>query len=128
MDYSELAARAVHAKLKAYAPYSKFHVGAALLTNEGIVYDGANIENVSFSLTICAERTAAFQAKLNGKNNFTAIAIASDLKDYVSPCGACRQVLMEICGPDLDVIMLNDKNEMKVKKLKDLLPESFNEF
>lgn len=119
---------AIQAKSKAYAPYSKFHVGAALQAKDGKIYDGANIENVSYSLTMCAERTAAFAAKLDGQTEFEAIAIASDLNDFISPCGACRQVLMEICGPELDVIMLNSKGEAKTKKLKDLLPDSFKEF
>ncbi len=127
MNNKELALKAIEAKQKAYANYSNFHVGAALLTDNGEIFLGANIENSSYSLTICAERTAVFQAILNGHRKFKSIAIASDFEDFCPPCGACRQVLMDLCGKDLDVIMINKKEEIIVHKLADLLPLSFNE-
>lgn len=125
MDNQTLANKAVEAKSKAYANYSNFRVGAALLTKNNKLYFGANIENSSYGLTICAERTAAFSAIIDGERTFTAIAVASDAEDFCPPCGSCRQVLMELCGGDIDVILINKKNEIKVIKLKELLPYSF---
>lgn len=123
----ELAKKAESAKDKALAPYSNFHVGAALLTSGGKIYEGANIENSSYGLTICAERTAAFQAILEGERNFDSIAIASDADDFCPPCGACRQVLLDLCGKELNVVMINKKQEIKSFKLKELIPFSFGE-
>src|SRR3990172_926788 len=113
MDYSTLAAKAVEAKTKALPTYSNFHVGAALLTEDDKIYTGCNIESSSYSLTMCAERTAIFKAISEGDRKFKAIAVASDHPDFVSPCGACRQVLSDLCG-NIDVIMVNQKNELKV--------------
>lgn len=127
MNYNELAKKAVDAKEKSFANFSNFHVGAALLTENDELYLGANIENSSYSLTICAERTAVFQAVLDGHRKFKAVAIASDFEDYCPPCGACRQVLMDLCGKDLDVVMVNKKDEIIVHKLAELLPLGFNE-
>ena len=127
MNYKKLAEIAVDSKSKAYAKYSNFHVGAALLTESNNVYVGANIENASFGLTICAERTAAFKAVIDGEKNFKAIAIASDSDDFCPPCGACRQVLIELCGPELEVIMVKPNLEYKSVKLKELIPYSFTE-
>ncbi|MFH0733986.1 MAG: cytidine deaminase [bacterium] len=127
MDNIDLAKKAVEAKSKSFATYSNFHVGAALITEDDTLYLGANIENSSYSLTICAERTAVFQAILDGHRKFKAIAIASDFDDYCPPCGACRQVLMDLCGGQLDVTMINAKNETVTYKLKELLPHSFGE-
>lgn len=122
----ELAELAVTAKLKSIATYSNFHVGAALQTKDGKLILGANIENATYGLTICAERTAVFKALLDGEREFASIAIAGDSEDYLPPCGACRQILMEFCGEELDVIMVNLKGESKTIKMKDLLPYSFN--
>ena len=127
MDYKELAQKAVEAKLKALPPYSHFHVGAAILTDNDKVYVGGNIENSSYSLTICAERVAAFKAVSEGERNFKAIAIASDDEGFCSPCGACRQVLNDLCGPELEVIMVNQKKELKILKLSELLPLPFGD-
>jgi len=127
MDYRILADQAKEAKELSYSPYSKFRVGAALLTHDGKVYKGANVENASYGLTMCAERTAAFTAKLAGENNFSAIAIASDSEDFIPPCGACRQVLLELCGKELDVIITNGNGEQKIFKIKDLIPFSFGD-
>jgi len=127
MDYKELAQKAVKAKSKALPPYSHFHVGAAILTDEGKVYLGGNIENSSYSLTICAERVAVFKAISEGERNFKAIAIASDNEGFCSPCGACRQVLNDLCGSELGVVMINNKNELKIIKLSELLPLPFGD-
>lgn len=126
MNYNHLAEKAIEAKLKALPPYSKFHVGAALLTNDDKIYLGGNIESSSYGLTICAERTAVFKAISEGERNFKAIAIASDAADYCPPCGACRQVLSDLCG-DIDVIMINSKKELKTMKLSELLPFPFGD-
>ncbi|MHB8931354.1 MAG: cytidine deaminase, partial [Melioribacteraceae bacterium] len=112
-DAKELARKAVEAKSKALPTYSNFHVGAALITESGVIYKGANIENSSYGLTICAERTAVFQAILDGERKFEAIAIAGDSEDFLPPCGACRQVLADLCGKDLEVILTNQKGEIK---------------
>ena len=127
MTYSELADAAVSAKRKALPPYSHFHVGAALLTEDDKIYEGANIENSSYSLTICAERTAAFNAVLAGERKFKAIAIAGDSEGYTPPCGACRQVLLELCGKELDVVLVDRKKNLKIFKLNELIPFSFTE-
>ncbi len=127
MTDKELALKAVEAKSKALADYSNFHVGAALLTEDGKVYSGANIENSSYSLTVCAERTAAFTAIIAGERKFKAIAIASDADEFCPPCGACRQVLLDLCGKDLNVIMIDKNENIKSFKLHELIPFSFGE-
>ncbi len=126
MNHKELAQKAVEAKKIALPPYSNFHVGAALLTKEGKVYLGGNIETPSYSLTVCAERTAIFKAITEGEREFSAIAIASDSPDYCPPCGACRQVIKDLCG-DVDVVMINAKEEIKVLKISELLPFAFGD-
>ncbi|MGE5681282.1 MAG: cytidine deaminase [Bacillota bacterium] len=126
MDYTLLAQKAVEAKAKALPTYSKFHVGAALLTEDGKVYQGCNIETSSYSLTICAERTALFKAISEGERKFKAVAVASDDPGYCPPCGACRQVMLDLCG-NIDVIMINHKEEIIIKKLNELLPLAFGD-
>ncbi|MDQ7816030.1 MAG: cytidine deaminase [Melioribacteraceae bacterium] len=126
-NVKELIQKAIEAKSKALPIYSNFHVGAALLSDDGKIYQGANIENSSYSLTICAERTAAFAAILDGKRKFKAIALVGDTDDYLPPCGACRQVLSDLCGKEIDVILVNGKDETKTVKLGELLPYSFGE-
>ncbi len=127
MEDKKLIELAILAKDKSYSPYSNFRVGAALLTDEGKVYQGANIENAAYGATICAERTAVFAAKLDGVNNFSKIAITSDSENYIPPCGSCRQVLLELCGEELDVLITNGKGEVKEFKLKELIPFSFGD-
>jgi len=126
MDYSKLAEIAIEAKQRALPLYSNFHVGAALLTEDGEIITGCNIESSSYSLTICAERTAIFKAVSEGERKFKAIAIASDHPDFISPCGACRQVISDLCG-DIDVIMVNHKKELKICKTSELLPLAFGD-
>jgi cytidine deaminase len=123
--YRELALKAREARLNACAPYSKFRVGSALLAKSGKIFTGCNVESSSYSLTICAERTALFKAVSEGERSFLAIAIASDESGYTFPCGACRQVLMDVAG-NIDCIMINAKNRIKVAKLKTLLPFAFS--
>lgn len=123
----ELIQKAIEAKSKALPTYSNFHVGAALLTKDGKIYQGANIESSSYSLTICAERTAVFTAIVEGERKFKAIAVAGDTEEYLSPCGACRQVLADLCGLDIAVILVNKEGKSKTLKLKELLPYSFGE-
>ena len=127
MEYKDLAKRAVEAKDTSMPKYSNFHVGAALLTDGGKVYKGGNIESASYSLTICAERTALFKALSEGERNFKAISITSDADDFTPPCGACRQVLNDFCGGDLDIVLINKTDDLKIFKLKELLPFSFDE-
>jgi cytidine deaminase len=117
-------AAAKQAMGKAYAPYSKFRVGAALKTKNGKVYRGCNIENSSYGLTMCAERTAIFKAVSEGEKEFVAIATASDDPNMLPPCGACRQVLMDL-APDIDFIMTDRKGRKKVVRLRDLVPYPF---
>ncbi len=129
MEDRELAARAVQAREEAYAPYSKFRVGAALLGRSGKVYTGCNVENASFSATNCAERTAVFKAVSEGERQFEAIAITGGDGRYLSPCGVCRQVLSEFCDPDaFRVIMAADERDYRVMTLGELFPAPFSSF
>ena len=124
ISQSGLIAAAQKAKANAYAPYSKFKVGAALLAKNGKVYLGCNVENASYGLTCCAERNAVFQAVSDGQRKFQAIAIVSDSLEPAAPCGACRQVLNEF-SPEMEVSMAGAKGQVKTRKLKELLPDSF---
>jgi cytidine deaminase len=126
MNYKSLAEKAVEAKSKALPTYSNFHVGAALLTEDDKIFTGCNIESSSYSLTICAERTAIFKAISEGERKFKAIAVAGDTEGFISPCGACRQVISDLCG-DIDVVLVNSKNETKVMKTSELLPFAFSD-
>ncbi|ABW18797.1 cytidine deaminase [Alkaliphilus oremlandii] len=124
MTDRELVREAIEAKKNAYVPYSKFPVGAALLTKEGKVYRGCNIECASYGGTNCAERTAIFKAVSEGDRNIEAIAVVSDLDDYTYPCGICRQVIVEY-GRDIKLIIGKSEEEFKVYTINDLLPNSF---
>ena len=123
MDVEQLLRRAWTARDQAYAPYSHFAVGAALLGESGEVYLGCNVENISFGLTICAERCAVTQAVAKGERQFRMIAIVSDSKAPVSPCGACRQVLAEF-APALPVVCENRIGERFTASLAELLPRA----
>ena len=125
-----LVKKALEARKNAYAPYSRFRVGAALLAESGIIYTGCNIENAAYGPSNCAERTAFFKAVSEGERSFLAIAVAgageTDNGQYTSPCGVCRQVMAEFCRPEeFDVIMANTGGEYCVKTLGELLPDSF---
>lgn len=108
----------------AYVPYSRFPVGAAILTKDGKLYMGCNIENSSYGLTNCAERTAIFKAVSEGEMRFSTIAVIADTEGPVSPCGACRQVMSEF-EPDARVILANLKGDVTVTTVRDLLPGAF---
>ncbi len=120
----ELIQAALEAKERAYVPYSKFKVGAALKTSSGKIFTGCNIENASFGLTNCAERTAIFKAISEGHTDIESIAVVTDIEDYASPCGACRQVMAEF-GLNIQVLMGNKAGDYYVKSSGDLLPNSF---
>jgi cytidine deaminase len=122
--YIEVLKAAHSAKKQAHAPYSRFHVGAALLTESGKIYTGCNIENSSYGLTICAERVAIFNAISSGEKHFKAIAVVSDDPGFTPPCGACRQVLLDLAG-NINFIMEDHKLRIKVVKLASLLPFAF---
>jgi cytidine deaminase len=124
MTDAELIEKAKRVRLGAYAPYSKFKVGAALLTKSGKVYTGANVENASFGLTVCAERAAVIKAVNDGQKDFIKIAVVTDRNPPATPCGACRQFLAEF-AKDLKVICANPKGKTKVYTLKELLPDAF---
>jgi len=124
MDYRELLAKAKEVSKNAYAPYSKFGVGACLLTDDGSTFVGCNFENVSYGLTICAERNAIGTAIANGHRKFKAIALYSPNEDNCVPCGACRQVLSEFQDGDMDIIT-EINGEPHIYKLSYLMPESF---
>lgn len=125
-EYQYLVDRALEIKSLAYVPYSGLHVGAALLCEDGTVFTGINIENVSFGATNCAERTAIFKAVSEGKRKFTAIAVVSDMDELIYPCGICRQVIAEFRIP---VVIAGDKNgNYKVYKTEEILPYAFTEF
>lgn len=132
MDVKGLIERAKYARQKAYVPYSKFKVGAALLLKDGSIYCGCNIENASYSVSNCAERTAFFRAIYDGKSGFEAIAIVGGAEnddvclEYCPPCGVCRQVMREFCDPkEFKVILAKVNDEFKSYTLDELLPESF---
>lgn len=126
MNISKLIEEAYEAKKYSYAPYSHFHVGAALLTEDGRIYKGCNIENAAYSPTNCAERTAFFKAVSEGVKAFSAIAIAGDREEYLAPCGVCRQVMAEFCNAEkFQIILAKSKEDYKIYSLEELLPEGF---
>ena len=123
-DDKSLIAQAFKALKNSHSPHSKFKVGAALLSSSGKVYSGTNVEFDAYSLTVCAERAALFNAISNGDKNFTKIAIASNSNNFKFPCGLCRQALVEF-NPDLEILLVNKNKKSKKIILKDLLPEFF---
>lgn len=131
MNKSELIEIALEARKRAYAPYSHFKVGAALLAKDGNVYTGCNIENASYTPTNCAERTAFFKAISEGNYDFLSIAIVGgkeeqDELSFCSPCGVCRQVMMEFCDYDnFEIILAKNPSDYKLMKLKELMPMGF---
>jgi cytidine deaminase len=117
------AARA--ARLHAHAPFSRFQVGAALLTKEGRVFTGCNVENATYGLTVCAERVAVWKAVSEGYRAFTRVAVVADTAEPTTPCGACRQILWEL-GGDLEVILANLEAPKALYRMRDLLPLPFD--
>ena len=131
MRDSTLIKKCLEARKGAYAPYSNFAVGAALLCADGKVYTGCNIENASFSPTICAERTAFFKAVSEGERAFEAIAICGapageEPSAICPPCGVCRQVMQEFCGPDFRVILYGSEGRTKTYTLSEIMPLRFD--
>lgn len=127
MDNQALLKEAMKARQKAYTPYSKFKVGAALLTKEGKVYHGCNVENAAYSLCNCAERTALFSAYAHGDLEYERLAVVADTPGPCSPCGACRQVISELCPPQMEVVMSNLTGDTKIMTVAELLPGAFNQ-
>lgn len=125
MTRDELLARALEAREHAYAPYSRFKVGAAVLTGSGRVYTGCNVENASFSHTCCAERTAVFKAVSEGETRILGVAIVTDTLPPASPCGSCRQVLHEF-GPDAFVLCANLGGDVVEGTVRGYLPAGFD--
>ena len=133
MTPNELVKKAYEAQKFSYSPYSGFQVGAALLTKSGKVYTGCNIENAAFSPTNCAERTAVFKAVSEGETSFQAIAVVGNKKDapkeeweFCTPCGVCRQVLLEFVDPQEFEVIVGKGDEIRKFTLSQLLPESFS--
>ena len=124
MRSEDLVKAAKEGMQKAYAPYSGFKVGAAVLGSSGKVYTGSNIENASYGLSVCAERVAIFSAIHAGEEELDAIAVISSGKEQVKPCGACRQVMAEF-NPDMAVILADGEGNFEEYSLKDLLPGMF---
>ena len=125
IDYKLLMDTAKEASKKSYSPFSKFAVGAGVLTSSGKVYGGCNIENSSFGMTICAERCAIFKAVSDGEKEILAVAIYSPNEDDCYPCGACRQVMYEFQGEREIEIITEEKGELNIKKMSDFLPFGF---
>jgi len=110
---------------KAYVPYSHFPVGAALLTKEGKTYTGCNIENASYGLSNCAERTAIFKAVSEGEKDFEYLVVTGGTEGPISPCGACRQVMVEFFEPDMKVLLTNEQGKVNETTVAELLPGAF---
>jgi cytidine deaminase len=127
-SFDALASRALAARQRAYAPYSRFLVGAALLCEDGVVVDGCNVENASYGLCICAERTAVAAAVAGGHRRFRAIAIATASTPPASPCGMCRQVLAEFtpADGDIEILLVNDAGARVRTTLRALFPGIFD--
>ncbi len=130
MDKKDLFTLAKDAMKKSYAPYSNYNVGAVLLCKNGNIYKGCNIENASYSVTNCAERTAVFSAIANGEKEFDAICVVGGkngvITDYAMPCGVCRQALAEFCDADFKVYVGKNEEDIKEYTLSELLPYSFD--
>ena len=116
---------ALDARANAFAPYSHFHVGAALEDTDGRIHTGCNVENATYGLTVCAERVAVFKAISEGVPKFRRIAVSADTDTLTPPCGACRQILWEFCG-DIEIILVNPRGKTETYQLKDLFPKPFD--
>ncbi len=125
MEAKQLIKAAAEARENAYVPYSHYGVGAALLTKDGKVFTGMNIENAAYSLCNCAERTALFKAFSEGEKEYAAMAVIADAKRPVPPCGACRQVMAELCPQDMTVILTNLQGDIEETTVGKLLPGAF---
>jgi cytidine deaminase len=121
----ELIEAAAKARDRAFAPYSKFRVGAAVRTKSGKIFTGCNIESAAYSGTVCAERVAVWKAVSEGEKEFTNIAVVADTKELTPPCGTCRQIIWEFCG-DVPVTFANLKGDVETVQMKELLPRAFD--
>jgi cytidine deaminase len=121
----QLLEAALAVRTNAFAPFSKFQVGAAVEDADGRIHTGCNIENATYGLTVCAERVAIFKAISEGARKFRRIAVAADTANLTPPCGACRQILWEFCG-DVDVVLVNPGGKTETYRLKDLFPKPFD--
>lgn len=119
---NELLRQAVKAKDTSYSPYSKFRVGASVLTKDGLIFSGSNVENASYGLAICAERNAIFHAVHEGKQKIVAVAVASDEKKFITPCGACRQVIAEFADGNAEIILIDVQGKSRSVRLKKIFP------
>jgi cytidine deaminase len=120
-----LVSAALQARENAFAPYSKFKVGAALEDADGRIHTGCNIENATYGLTVCAERVAVLKAVSEGVRRFRRLAVAADTDALTPPCGACRQILWEFCG-DIEIVLSNPRGRSETCRLKDLFPRPFD--
>ncbi|MGA2270025.1 MAG: cytidine deaminase [Bryobacteraceae bacterium] len=120
-----LTAAALVARENAFAPYSKFRVGAAIEDSDGRIHTGCNVENATYGLTVCAERVAVLKAVSEGVRKFRRVAIAADTDALTPPCGACRQILWEFCG-DVEIVLVNPRGKTETHRLKDLFPKPFD--
>ena len=120
-----LIAAALAARENAFAPYSKFRVGAAIEDTAGRIHTGCNVENATYGLTVCAERVAVFKAVSEGVRKFRRVAIAADTDSLTPPCGACRQILWEFCG-DIEIVLVNPRGKLETWRLKELYPKPFD--
>lgn len=121
----KLIETAISARENAHAPFSHFKVGASLLTETGEIITGCNVENATYGLTLCAERTAIFKAVSEGKKKFKKIAIAADTENLTPPCGACRQIIWEFCG-DIEVVLANLEGKTETFQMRELFPNAFD--
>ena len=120
-----LLTAALAVRENAFAPFSKFKVGAALQGIDGRIHTGCNVENATYGLTICAERVAVFKGISEGARRFTRVAVAADTDRLTPPCGACRQILWEFCG-DVEVVLVNPRGKIETYRLKELFPKPFD--
>ena len=120
-----LLSAALAARQNAFAPYSKFQVGAALEDIDGRIHTGCNVENATYGLTLCAERVAVFKAISEGVRKFRRVAVAADTDNLTPPCGACRQILWEFCG-DIEILLVNPRGKTESFRLKELFPKPFD--
>jgi cytidine deaminase len=121
----DLLEAALAVRLNAFAPFSKFQVGAAVEDVDGRIHTGCNVENATYGLTVCAERVAIFKAISEGARKFRRVAVAADTDNLTPPCGACRQILWEFCG-DVEIALVNPRGKMETYRLKDLFPKPFD--
>jgi len=116
---------ALAARRHAFAPYSKFQVGAAIEDSAGRIHTGCNVENATYGLTVCAERVAVFKAISEGARQFRRVAVAADTNSLTPPCGACRQILWEFCG-DVEIVLVNPRGKVETYRMRDLFPKPFD--